>query len=37
MRYLGADPSCRADDIEALTMILLNNRIVSELRRGVSD
>jgi hypothetical protein len=34
MRFLGADPSRPADDVERLAMVLLNNRIVAEHKRG---
>lgn len=33
MRWLGADPSKPADDIEHLLAIKLNNRIVAEQKR----
>jgi hypothetical protein len=37
MRYLGADPSKPADDVEAMLMEKLNNRIVSEQKRLTAD
>lgn len=33
MRFLGADPSTPADAEEAILMVKLNNRIVSEEKR----
>ena len=30
MRFLGADPSKPADDIERMTMLMVNARIVKE-------
>lgn len=33
MRFLGADPTKPADDIEAMLMVKLNNRVVSEQNR----
>jgi hypothetical protein len=33
MRYLGADPSRPADDLERLAMVELHNRIVAEMNR----
>ena len=33
MRYLGADPSRPADDIEAMLILKLNNRIVAEQKK----
>ena len=36
MRFLGADPSGRPDDVEATLMLLLNNRIVSEMEKQAS-
>lgn len=33
MRYLGADPSLPADDVETVLMLKLNNRIVAEQKR----
>lgn len=37
MRFLGADPSRPADEIEALLMLKLNNRIVAERKRLQGD
>lgn len=35
MRYLGADPTHPADDIEREVMLMLHNRIVAEQNRMV--
>lgn len=37
MRYLGADPSKPADDVEQILMVKLNNRIVAEQKRLTTD
>lgn len=34
MRYLGADPRVPADDVEREAMLMLNDRIVAELKSG---
>lgn len=34
MRYLGANPARPADEVEALVMIAVNNRLVADQRRA---